>query len=281
MISRTRHETRFPAHDALSLYEQWWLPAMPPRAAVVVVHGLAEHSGRYAELAANLNAAGYAVYAYDQRGHGRSHGSRAYIGRFEHLTSDLDLFLTRVRDRIGDLPLFLLGHSVGGAVAAAYTIAYQPALAGVILSSPALKPGDDLSTVAIAMATLLGRILPGARLTALNADTVSRIPEEVAAYNRDPLIYRGRIPARTGAQLLSAFKFIQDEADAITVPTLLFHGTADQMVDPEGTKQLAAQLGSADSTLTLYEGAYHETLNDLDRDRVLSNLIGWLDARCP
>ncbi|MCO5188090.1 MAG: lysophospholipase [Anaerolineae bacterium] len=279
MAARTHHETRFPTRDNLSLYEHWWLPDLPAKAAIVLVHGLGEHSGRYSDVAANLNAAGYAVYTYDQRGHGRSQGQRSYFGRFDQLSADLDIVMQRVRNRIDDLPLFLMGHSVGGTVVAAYAIAYQPDVKGIALSSAALKPGESLSPAAIAISGVISRFMPRTGLVALDASTISRDPAEVQAYNDDPLVFRGKLPARTGAELLAAFKFIQDEAYNITAPILIWHGTADRLTNPEGSRQLFERVGSADKTLKLYEGAYHETLNDLDRDQVINDLIGWLDQR--
>lgn len=280
MATRTHHETRFPTRDNVTLYEQWWLPATPAKAAIVLVHGLGEHSGRYADVAANLNAAGYAVYSYDQRGHGRSQGQRSYIGRFEQLTADLDIVMQRVHNRIGELPLFLMGHSVGGAVVAAYAIAHQPDVNGIALSSAALKPGESLSPAAIAISGVISRLLPRMGLVALDASTISRDSAEVQAYNDDPLVFRGKLPARTGAELLAAFKFIQDEAQDITVPILIWHGTADRLTNVDGSRELYVGVSSADKTLTLYEGAYHETLNDLDRDQVIGDLISWLDHHC-
>jgi alpha-beta hydrolase superfamily lysophospholipase len=280
MSTRTHHETRFPAHDGLSLYEQWWLPDAPARAAVLLVHGLAEHSGRYAALAANLNAAGYAVYTYDQRGHGRSEGKRCYFGRFEDTTADLDRVVERVQHRIDQLPLFLMGHSVGGTVVAAYAIAHQPQVNGIAISSGALKPGESLSPALIAISGVISRIMPRMGLAALDASTVSRDPAEVKAYKEDPLNFTGKLPARTGAELLSAFAFVQQDAHDIETPILIWHGTADQLTNPDGSRELYAKVGSADKTLNLYDGAYHETLNDLDRDQVIRDLITWLDAHC-
>jgi alpha-beta hydrolase superfamily lysophospholipase len=191
----------------------------------------------------------------------------------------LDLVVQRVRHRIGDLPLFFMGHSVGGTVVAAYAIAHQPDVNGIVLSSAALKPGESLSPIAIALSGVLGRLMPRTGIVALDASTVSRDSAEVKAYKDDPLNFTGKLPARTGSELLSAFSFVQDEAHLIKSPILIWHGTADQLTNPDGSREFYAKVGSADKTLKLYEGAYHETLNDLDRDQVIRDLINWLDQR--
>jgi acylglycerol lipase len=274
-----RHnQGNFKAADGLSLFEQWWRPETGPKAAVAIVHGLAEHSSRYAHVAEHLARGGYAVDTFDLRGHGRSEGRRAFIRSFDEFLADLDLFLARVRSRHRRTPVFLLGHSMGGGITPLFVITRKPDISGLILSAGALKISDDISPLLIRMSGIVGRILPKLPTIKLDSSAISRDPEVVKHYDNDPLNYRGGTPARTGAEIVRATRRIQAQMEAITLPLLILHGTADRLTDIEGSKQLYARAASSDKTLKLYDGLYHEILNEPEKARVLEDIVQWLDA---
>ncbi|MBR7963611.1 lysophospholipase [Burkholderia vietnamiensis] len=272
--------------DGLELASYRW-PAgdgtLPPRATIALVHGLAEHAGRYAALAARLNAAGIDVLAIDLRGHGQSPGKRAWVERFDDYLNDADALVAEAAR--GNTPLFLMGHSMGGAIAALYAIERVPApghaLAGLVLSSPALAPGHDVPRWMLAMSRFISRVWPTFPAIRIDAALLSRDPAVVAANRADPLVHHGAVPARTGAEILDAMARIERGRGTLRVPVLVYHGTDDKLTEPDGSRAFGAHVGSPDRTLTIFEGGFHETMNDLERDRVIDALIAWILARVP
>ncbi|MBE0609618.1 MAG: alpha/beta hydrolase [Dehalococcoidia bacterium] len=254
-----------------TLYAQWWLPESPARAVVAIVHGYAEHSGRYAQTAADLVAKGYAVEALDLRGHGRSSGERVYVESYEDYLTDVDAFLDRVRKQHPGKKLFLLGHSMGGGVVSSYIIDRKPKLDGVILSGAAMLARREDPPA--------GTPPSPPRSGPLPADTISRDPAVVAAYESDPLVYRGVPPDRTGAAWANAYRAVQEGMAGIAYPLLILHGTDDKLVPYRGSVQLNEVARSTDKTLKLYEGLYHEVLNEPEREQVIADMVAWLDAR--
>jgi acylglycerol lipase len=274
----SHHEDRFTARDGLGLYEQWWLPEKEPVAAVVVVHGINEHSGRHARLAADLNRRGYAVYAMDLRGHGRSDGDRAMIRAFDQYLDDVELLLERVAARLPGKPLFLFGHSMGGAIVALLGITRPPPVRGLILSAPPVLVADGVFPVLRRLASLASRIWPTLRVVRLGGGYLSRDPAVVEAFRNDPLVFHGRFPVRTGAEILKVANRIQSEARRITLPLLVLHGTDDRVTDVKGSRLLVARAGSANKTLRLYSGLYHEVLSEPEREQVVADILAWLDG---
>jgi len=272
-------EDDFSARDGLRLHENRWLPQGDPAAVVVVVHGLIEHSGRYAEVADELNRHGYAVYAMDLRGHGRSEGDRILVRSFDEYTADLEFYLDRVRACQPGKPLFLFGHSMGGAIVVLFAVTRRPDVRGLILSAPALRIGGGMFPVLRRLAGLFSYLLPRLKLVRMSFRLASRDPEVVADLESDPLVYHGRFPVRTGAEILRAARRIQDRMEAVELPLLLLHGTGDFVTDPEGTRRLHARAGSADKTLKLYKGLYHDLLHEPEKVQITADLIEWLNAR--
>lgn len=260
----------------LTLAWQAWVPDRDVRAAVLVAHGLAEHGGRYVHVGGHLAAAGYAVYAIDHRGHGRSQGDRAQVDRLATVVEDLHTFAELVRSVQPGKPLFLLGHSLGGAVAAAYAVGYPEELAGLVLSAPAVAV-EGTTPLQVRMGKVLSVLSPGLRLLALDGTAVSRDSEVVQAYDEDPLNYRGKIPVRTLAELVRLSEWLPEALASLRLPILLLHGTADRLVPVRASHLVHDCVSSTDRTLRLYDGLYHEVFNEPERERVLADVTGWLE----
>ncbi len=278
MSEPSHHESFFTSRDGLSLYRQSWLPAGEARAIVAVFHGLGEHSGRYAHVAASLVGAGFGVHALDHRGHGKSDGKRAYLKSYDEFMGDLVQFRSLVESEHPGKPLIVLGHSMGGNLAVGHALDHQAGLAGLVLSGPALKVGDDFSAVQLKIFGLMGRLLPGVRPQALNAEAISRDPAVVEAYVNDPLVFTGKITAGLGAALINAMETFPPRYHELRLPILLMHGTADQLANIDGTRELEAAATNATITSHYYEGLFHEIFNEPEQQRVIGDLLTWLDA---
>lgn len=275
----THHEDHFDGHDGLKLYEQCWLPESEPEAVVVLVHGFLEHSGRHERLAGVLNEQGYAVYAMDSRGHGRSEGERAFVDSFDDYLADLELFVDRVRRRQPRRPLLLFGHSMGGTIVGLFAATRQPEVQGIALSAPAVMVGSGVFPILRRLASFFSRWLPKLRIVSMDGRSISRDPEVVAAFRADPLVFHGRFPVRTGAEILQAATRLQEEIRNVRVPLLILQGTDDRVVSPEGARQIHMKAGCDDKTLHLYEGLYHELLSEPEKDDVTDDLVRWLNGR--
>ncbi len=258
------------------------LPEGPPRAAVLLVHGYAEYSGRYDAPARRLAERGYVAYRYDQRGHGRTPGVRGYVRRFELLADDLEAAFRQARALRPELPLFLYGHSMGGAVCLTCLLRHpELGAAGLLLSSPHIRLSSGVSPFLQRISALASRLIPYAPTVRLDRATLSHDAGVAARYERDPLCYTGRVRARTGAELVRIAGVLQTRLAEVRLPFLVFHGSADRLTAPEGSRLLYEQAASPDKTLRLFEGRYHETLNEEGSDEVYAAFLDWLDARAP
>jgi len=262
-------------------YFQCWLPDTAPKAVLLLVHGLAEHSGRYANLVAHLVPRGYALYGMDHVGHGKSDGARAHVERFDDFVQPLRTYFGMVREWQPDAPIFLVGHSLGALIGATYLLDHQDGLQGAILSGPAVKIPGNISPVTILAGRILSVLMPKVGVLGLDARGISRDPAVVAAYVNDPLVFTGKATARLGAEMLKAMQRITAEANRIRLPLLILQGGADKLVDPAGARMLHDLAGSADKTLKIYEGLYHEVYNEPERDQVLRDVESWLETHLP
>jgi lysophospholipase len=274
-------EGTFETKDNLRLFYRVWRPPQLPRAMVVLIHGLADHSGRYNHLGSYLAARNYAVYAYDQRGHGKSEGQRCYTGSFSDCTDDLGTFLDKLYQEMPRFPVFLLGHSMGGTIALTYAARHQDGLSGLLVSGPLVTPGPATRSPLLPLAGLLSALLPKAGTVVLPSPAISRDSRIVDTYVHDPLVYHGKIPARTGTELIKAGKALPAAAPGLELPILIMHGTTDRLSDPEGSRLLLARLGTKDKTLKLYEDFYHELFNEPGQDGVFKDIENWLEAHLP
>ncbi len=267
--------------DGLTLHTQRWTPDRAPAALVLLVHGYAEHCGRYEHVARAFVDQGAAVYAYDQRGYGRSEGRRAYVDRFDQYLADLALVGQDVQDRTPDVPIFLFGHSMGGLIALLYVLTRSPSLRGLLLSAPAIEVNPDLAPLLRKIAQVLGRFFPTLPTVRSPQGAISRDPAVLEAAQNDPLNYHGRTLARTGAELLRAGTEAQGRLHEVETPFLVVHGTADPLASPVWSKRLYERAAAPDKTLRFYDGLYHETFNEPERDQVLDDLTTWLGDRMP
>ena len=270
-------EERVPTGDGLTLFVRSWRPEGPARAVVVIVHGFNSHSGEYAWVASQLVTAGLAVYAPDLRGRGKSDGERFFVNSFGDWVNDVAKVVSLATSREPGLPMFLLGHSAGGVVACIYTLEHQSELAGLVCESFAHEvPAPDF---ALAVFKGLSHVAPHAHIVRLKNEDFSRDPQVVQAKNTDPLIAHEIQPTQALAEMVRADERLRREFPLITLPVLILHGTADKATKPSGSQIFFDMAGSTDKTLKLYEGHYHDLLNDLGREAVLADVVQWIDAR--
>lgn len=278
-VGAQRGEGSFAGSGGIILRERWWLTEGETRAAVVLVHGLKDHSARYDYVGEWLAGRGYAVYALDLRGHGESEGERFFVETFDEYVEDLAMFLDRVREKEKGRPLFLIGHSMGGAVASLFVLNRRSDLKGLVLTAPALEPSENVSPILIRLSGLISRFFPKAPVTKVDIKSLSHLPEVIEAARKDPLSDERPAPARTGYEILRAMSRIRERVAEISIPFLVMHGTEDRLTNPRGSENFFKRAGSGDRTIKLYEGLYHEILNEPERDQVLEDIVHWLDTR--
>ncbi len=272
-------EGRFSGRRGLTIYYQCWLPETEAKAILLVVHGWAEHSGRYTNLVDYFLPEGYAIYAHDHRGHGMSEGRRGYVERFSDYLDDLKTFFNLVKSEHGDKKIFIVGHSMGGTIATAYSVHHQQELAGLLLSGASLKLGSSMSSALVPLVRILSIMVPTLGVTTLDASAISQDRAVVDAYINDPLVYRGKITCRFAAEMIKTLGTLPSQMTEINLPILIMHGTADRLGDPEGSRILYDRVSSKDKTLKLYEGFYHEIFNEPGHKQVLADMGAWLDTR--
>ncbi|MGM0704790.1 MAG: alpha/beta hydrolase [Bacteroidota bacterium] len=270
------HTRRHTLPSGASLFTQHWHRSSPT-GHVLLVHGYAEHSGRYGHVATALHKAGYAVTAYDQRGFGRSPGRRALVWSFDTLAQDLHALSTHVHAET-KVPLFLLGHSMGGLVVLWALLRHDVPTRGLVLSAPALAIDGNVPRGLAPVAHAVSRYLPALPTVGKVEGGISRDAQVVAEAEADPLNYHGRVPARTGVEMLRVGRQVQTDAARITHPYVLMHGTADAIVAPAGSARFHARSGAGDKTLHRYPGARHELFNEPERHDVMNTVVAWLDA---
>ncbi|WP_291780631.1 alpha/beta hydrolase [Cecembia sp.] len=273
-------ETEYITHDKYKLYLQAWLPEQPV-ASLLLVHGLAEHSGRYAHLAKKLVEAGVAVFSFDGRGHGKSAKTypTAYFGNYQDYLKDIDALFQKVKAYYPGIPNFIFGHSMGGGMVAAYALHHGPDADGILLSAPALQPSDDISKFLIGVSGLLSKIAPKLKVLKLDSSKISRDLKEVEKYDTDPLVYHGPVPARTGHELLRMMQGIKEKVATFQYPVLLLHGTEDQLTDPKGTEFFFRNIASEDKTFHRYPGLFHELINEPEKETVMNDILHWLQEK--
>jgi len=270
--------------DNLDFYFQGWEPAGLPQAAICLVHGLGEHTGRYAHVAAALNAAGYALLGFDLRGHGKSGGRRGHTPTYDMLMDDIGRLLDEAAARYPGKPRFLYGHSLGGNLVLNYALRRLVArgeaeqsrrVTGVISTSPGLRVATPPPALQIALAKVMNRLTPGMQMpNGLALDGLARDPEVIRAYTSDPLVHN-KISVRLALGMLGAGEWALAHAGEFPVPLLLVHGSADKLTSAAATQEFAAQV-RGDCTLKIWDGFYHETHNEPEKAAVLGFMVEWL-----
>ncbi|HEV7366509.1 MAG TPA: alpha/beta hydrolase [Gemmatimonadales bacterium] len=274
-------EGRFAGWDGSPLYYQAWTPSQSrPRAVLVNLHGLGDHSGLYPNLANFIPGRGTALYAYDMRGNGRSPGQRAYLRSWQEYRDDLRTFVARVREWEGDLPLFLLGNSLGGLVVLDYALDHAVGLAGVIAAAPPLGR-LGVPPVLMALGRVMSRVMPRFSLqVGMDLTGLARDPSVRATLLADPFFHR-RGTARLSTEVTAAIARVHQRVADLSVPVLILHGSADRMVPPDGSRSFFAKLRYPDREFREYPEAYHALFADINHGEVLGDLERWLEAHIP
>ena len=273
------HESSFKNADGLNIFTRSCMPNGAPRAVIVLVHGFNAHSGYMIWAAEQFAARGLAAYALDLRGRGRSDGERFFINSFSDYTSDVDQLVAIARAAHPGLPIYVLGHSAGGVVASTYVFEHQDRLAGLVCESFALDVG--VPDAAALLIKGISHLAPHLHIFTLKNEIFSRDPAVIAAMNADPLIANESQPAETSAELIKAAERLKANMPKYRVPILIIHGTADKATRYQGSEYFYEHAGSTDKTLKLYEGHYHDLLNDVGKEDVMADVQSWLDERIP
>ena len=278
-MAQAAHEETFDGTGGLKIFLRSWRPSGTPRALLVICHGVNSHGGQYLWAAEQFVKSGYAVYALDLRGRGKSEGERFYVENVAEYVSDVAGVVRIAKSRDAGVPVFLLGHSAGGVVSSVYALENQAELAGFICESFAFQvPAPGFALAAIKGLSHLAPRLPV--LTLKNED-FSRDPKAVEALNSDPLTAHEVQPAITVAALVRADERLREEFPRITLPVFIMHGTEDKATICHGSEFFYKTVGSKDKTLKLYEGHYHDLLNDIGKEGALADITAWIDARLP
>ena len=264
--------------DGLEMFAQSWEPDETPRAVVCLVHGLGEHSGRYAHVGKAFVEAGFVLTGFDVRGHGKSGGPRGHTPSYDALMDDIDLFIHLVAGRYPGLPRFLYGHSLGGNFVINFALRCRPELVGVIATGPWLKLAFQPASSKVMLGKIMNNILPGfSQASGLDTRALSHDPEVVNAYENDPLVH-DKISARLFLNVFESGLWALDHAAEIPLPLLLMHGGADRIISLEASRQFAASAGDK-VTLRIWDGLYHEIHNEPEQGEVFTVMIDWMNTQ--
>lgn len=270
-------EEDFQSRGDVRIHLRSWIPETEPRAVVVICHGVNSHGGQHAWTAEQFVARGFAVFALDLRGRGKSEGERFYVEDVADYVADVSGTIAIAKARHAGLPVYLLGHSAGGVVSCTYALEHQDEIDGLICESFAFQvpaPGFVLSAI-----KGLSHIAPRLGVLTLHMKDFTRDPAALAALDADPLTKDETQPAATVAALVRADERLHDSFEQITLPVLILHGTADKATVCQGSEYFHEHAGSADKTLKLYKEHYHDLLNDIGKETVFADIAGWIEAR--
>jgi alpha-beta hydrolase superfamily lysophospholipase len=278
-IEMFHEEFTLNARDGTRLFAQGWRPAQIPKAAICLVHGIGEHSGRYEYVGEFFARRGCALLALDLRGHGRSEGQRGHSPSLDILIDDIGRLHSEAVRRHPRVPLFLYGHSLGGVLAINYVLRHKPTLNGAVIASPALQNAIAEQRWKVAVARVLGSLFPRLTLpTDIDPACVSRDESVVQALLGDRLVHRD-ITLGLGKCGLAAMSWAVEHAGDWTLPVLVMHGTADRLAFPSGSEEFARRV-SGDCTLKMWPSCYHELHNEPEREQVLLYGLEWMEQRC-
>jgi alpha-beta hydrolase superfamily lysophospholipase len=278
-MATTRTERSFDGVGGVRIVYDVWTPDATPRGVVVLSHGYAEHARRYDHVALRFGESGLVTYALDHRGHGRSGGKRVYLRDLSEYTDDFHTLVGIAASDHPNLKRVVLGHSMGGGIVFAYGVEHPDDYTAMVLSGPAVDAQAAVSPVKVFIAKALGKVMPGLPVEQLPTDAVSRDPEVVAAYNADPLVYHGKLPAGIGRALMSVGETMPRRASALTAPLLVVHGEQDKLIPVAGSHHLLECVASEDAHLKVYPELYHEVFNEPERAVVLDDVASWIEVR--
>ena len=279
MVATTRSERSFSGVGGVRIVYDVWTPDIDARGIVVICHGYAEHARRYDHVARRFGEAGLITYALDLRGHGRSGGKRVYLRDMSEYTDDYHTLVGLAAADRPELNRIVLGHSMGGGVVFAYGVEHPDDYSAMVLSGPAVDAQAAVSPVMVFVAKALGKLVPGLPVERLPTDAISRDPQVVAAYNADPLVHHGRLPAGIARALIGVGETMPQRAGALTAPLLIVHGEQDKLIPVQGSKHLVECVGSAPVHLKIYPELYHEVFNEPERAVVLDDVTSWVEAK--
>lgn len=273
-----RKEFEMTSEDGLKLYAQAWEPEGKSKAVVCLIHGLGEHSGRYAHLGDFLMGHRYALLSFDLQGHGKSEGQRGHIKSIGLFKNDISLLLEQAGQRHPGLPIFLYGHSLGGTLVLDYPYSTSVKLAGVIATGPLLRTAFEPPGWKITLGRLMRSLIPTFSMSnEIERPALSRDPQVVQAYNADPLVH-DRLSARLGIDMLESGSALLERAAEFPLPLLLMHGGADRITSTEASREFAEKAGER-CTLKIWDDFYHEIHNEPEQDQVFRFLLDWMERQ--
>jgi acylglycerol lipase len=278
-MTTSRTERTFDGIGGVRIVYDVWSPDIAPRGVVVLSHGLGEHVRRYEHVAQRFGEDGLVTYALDHRGHGRSGGKRVLVKDLSEYTGDFDTLVGIATKEHPGCPRIVLGHSMGGAIVFAYGVERPDNYELMVLSGPAVAAQIAVPPPLVLVAKTLGAIAPGLPLQDLDVSAISRDPAVVTAYNTDPLVHHGKVPAGIARALLLIGETMPQRAAALRSPMLVVHGSEDRLIAVDGSRRLVEAVGSSDVELKVYPGLYHEVFNEPERYQVLDDVVSWIDAR--
>lgn len=261
-----------------NIFYRCWASA-EPRAILLLAHGLAEHSGRYDEFASFIADAGIATYALDLPGHGKSDGKRGHVRDFQEYTDAVGALLSLARQAHPNIPFVLFGHSMGGLIAADFLLQHQEEFIAAVLTGPAIQAPKQPSSVVLLINRLIAAVAPRLGVMQLDASGVSRDPQVVSDYESDPLVFRGKVSAHLVTEIFSAMSRVVANAESVRLPLLIMHGSEDTLTAVEGSKLLYETVSSEDKKIVIYDGLYHEILNEPEKQDVITDILQWLEPR--
>jgi alpha-beta hydrolase superfamily lysophospholipase len=278
-VTTTRSERSFDGVGGVRIVYDVWTPNTDPTGVVILAHGYGEHARRYDHVAQRFGEGGLITYALDHRGHGRSGGKRVYLKNMSEYTDDFHHLVGIATAAHPELQRIVLGHSMGGGIVFAYGVEHPDDYSAMVLSGPAVFAQDAVSPVMITVAKVVGSLLPGLPVEDLPADAVSRDPEVVAAYEADPLVHHGKLPAGIAKALIGVGETMPQRAASLTAPLLVVHGAEDKLIPVEGSRRLLECVGPIDAHLKVYPELYHEVFNEPEQALVLDDVVSWIEVR--
>jgi alpha-beta hydrolase superfamily lysophospholipase len=278
-MATTRTERAFEGVGGVRIVYDVWTPDAAPRAVVILSHGLGEHAGRYHHVARRFGLDGLVTYALDHRGHGRSGGKRVLCKDISEYTGDFGTLVGVATREHPGCSRIVLGHSMGGGIVFAYGVERPDDYDLMVLSGPAVAAQATVAPLLVFVAKALGGLVPGLPLQELDTAAISRDPAVVSAYNTDPLVHHGKVPAGIARALLLVGETMPQRAAALTAPLLVVHGSEDTLIPVDGSRRLMAAVGSSDRELKIYPDLYHEVFNEPEQNQVLDDVVSWINAR--